>query len=95
MLNALVASPPSIDRQRLAGSDITAASSERLREATRLLEEKASPEDADAYRTFVLSVARAAAAAHKEGGFIGIGGKRISDEEQAAIDDIGRLLKAE
>lgn len=50
-------------------------------------------EDAEAYRRFVLDVARAAAEAHKEGGFVGIGGKQVSEAEQAAIDDIARVLE--
>ena len=57
-----------------------------------LLDEKAAPEDVQAYKEFVLSVGRAAAEAHKEGGFIGIGGKPVSDEEQAALDEIRGVL---
>ena len=94
LLDELVASPPALDSQRLKeAGDIAAAGSERLREALRLLGEKGSPEDVEAYKRFVLSVARAAAEAHKEGGFIGIGGKQVSDEEQAALNEIGALLE--
>ena len=93
LLDQLVASPPAADPQRLQGAgDIATASSERLREAVRLLTEKGSPEDAEAYKRFVLSVAQAAAEAHKEGGFIGIGGKQVSDEEQAALDELRALV---
>ena len=38
--------------------------------------------------------AEAAAKAHKEGGFIGIGGKQVSAEEQAALDEIQAVLDA-
>ncbi len=69
-------------------------SSDRLREALHILEAKGSPEDVDAYKRFVLAVAQAAAEAHKEGGFIGIGGRRVSAEEQAALDDIAGVLGA-
>jgi hypothetical protein len=42
LLDALASSPPAVDPQRLqAGGDITAQSSERLREALRLIGEKA------------------------------------------------------
>lgn len=93
LLDALVASPPALDPQRIQGlgGDVAGASSERLREALRLLREKGA-EDADPYKRFVMAVAQAAAEAHKEGGFVGIGGKQVSDEEQAALDDIGKLL---
>ena len=91
-LDELVSSPPGIDPQRLAGGGAD-ASRERLREAVRLVSEKGSPEDLDAYRGFVLNVARAAAEAHKEGGFAGIGGKKVSDEEQAVLDEISAVLE--
>lgn len=92
LLDELVSSPPGIDPQRLkASGDIAAAASERLREAVRIVSEKA-PADADAYKGFVLSVAQAAAEAHKEGGFVGIGGKPVSDAEQAAIDELRAVV---
>jgi hypothetical protein len=92
-LDALVSSPPAIDAQRLQeGGDLSALASSRLSEALRLLAEKGSVEDVDAYKQFVVSVARAAAEAHKEGGFVGIGGKQISEEEQAALDEIQKQL---
>ena len=93
LLDQLVAAPPAADPQRLQGAgDIGTVSSERLGEAVGLLSEKASPEDVEAYKRFVKSVAQAAAEAHKEGGFIGIGGKQVSDEEQAALDEISAVL---
>lgn len=94
LLDDLVSSPPAVDPQRLQREGDIAASSDRLREALVLLKEKASAEDIDAYRHFVLAVAQAAAEAHKEGGFIGIGGKQISDEERVALDEISVVLDA-
>jgi hypothetical protein len=41
-----------------------------------------------------MEVAEAAAKAHKEGGFIGIGGKPVSPEEQTALDEIQAILDA-
>jgi hypothetical protein len=95
-LDALVSSPPAVDAQRVreGGGDIASVSSERLRDALRILREKATPEELDQYKRFVMEVADAAAKAHKEGGFIGIGGKPISPEEQAALDEIQAILDA-
>lgn len=94
LLDQLVSSPPSIDPQRLGpGTDVGGAARDRLREAVRLLGEKASQEEVEAYKRFVVSVARAAAEAHKEGGFIGIGGKQVSDEEEAALDELASVLE--
>lgn len=93
LLDAIVSSPPAVDKQGLQGAgNIAAASNDRLREGIRLLNEKAASEDVDAFKRFVADVAQAAAEAHKEGGFIGIGGKRVSDDEQAAIDEIEAVL---
>ena len=93
-LDALVASPPGVDTQQLrgGGGDITTLSAERLREALRILGEKATPEEVAEYERFTMEVAEAAARAHKEGGFIGIGGKEVSAEEQAALDDLQAIL---
>lgn len=51
-----------------------------------------SPADATAYRNMITAVAQNTAAAAKEGGFLGIGGKQVSDEEQAALNDISAAL---
>ena len=93
LLDSLVASPPAVDTQKLQGAgDLPSLATERLQEALRLLEEKGTPEDIAAYGQFVLSVAQTAAEAHKEGGFIGIGGRQVSEEEQAALDELRELV---
>jgi hypothetical protein len=94
LLDELVKSPPSIDpnQVREAGGNIGAVASERLRDAMGILEAKATPEEIDAYKRFIMTVAQAVASAHKEGGFLGIGGKQISDAENQALDEISTAL---
>jgi hypothetical protein len=94
LLDELVASPPAVDPKRLqgTGADPAVLSTERLRTAVGILSAKAAPDDVDAYKKFVLAVAQAAAEAHKEGGFAGIGGKQISPGEQAALDEVRAVL---
>jgi hypothetical protein len=94
LLDELVASPPSIDKSRVqeAGGEVATVAIDRIREAMRVLEEKGTPEEVDAYKRFVMSVAQAAASAHKEGGFLGIGGKKVSDAENEALDQISTTL---
>jgi hypothetical protein len=94
LLDELAKSPPSIDPDRVkeAGGNIGALASERLREAIRILEAKATPNEIDAYKRFVMTAAQAVASAHKEGGFLGIGGKEISDAENEALDEISTAL---
>ena len=93
LLDELVQSPPSLDPDRLreASGDIAAAVSQRLREGMGIVEAKATPPEVDAYKRFVMTVAQAVASAH-EGGFLGLGGKQISDAENQALDEISRAL---
>jgi hypothetical protein len=51
-----------------------------------------SPADAQAYKDTLMAVARATAEASKDGGFLGIGGKLVSDDEQKALDAIRTAL---
>jgi hypothetical protein len=96
LLDELVKSPPAIDadRVRAAGGDISRLVTDELRGAMQIVEAKATPEEADAYKRFVMTVAQAVASAHKEGGFLGIGGKQISDAENQALDEISAALGA-
>lgn len=49
---------------------------------------------AKAYRSFVVKLAETVASAHKEGGFLGVGGTEISDDERRALDEIAATLGA-
>ena len=94
LLDDLVAAPPAMEPDRLrSAGDISAVTTERLREAVQLLEQKASPDEVEAYKRFVLTLAEAAANAHREGGFMGVGGKQVSEGEQAALDEIAATLQ--
>ncbi len=94
LLDELIKSPPAIDPEQLkaAGGDISALTTDHLRKAMSILEAKATAEEADAYKTFVMTVAQAVASAHKEGGFLGIGGTRVSEGEEHALDEISLAL---
>jgi hypothetical protein len=94
LLEAIVSSAPEIDREGLKNpEELNARSDAVLREALGLLEGKATPEEVEAYRKFVLKVGDTVAHAHREGGFLGIGGKEVSASEQAVLDDIAVTLK--
>jgi hypothetical protein len=94
LLDELVKSPPSIDpdhAQQVRGN-ISALASQQLHDAMEIVESKSTPAEADSYKKFVMTVAQAVAGAHKEGGFLGIGGKQISDAENQALDEISTAL---
>lgn len=93
LLDDLASSPPAMDPQRVGSTgDIKGAAEERLREAVGILEAKATPDELEAYRSFVVTLAETVANAHKEGGFMGVGGTQVSDDEQKALDDIAATL---
>jgi hypothetical protein len=93
LLGEMVAAAPQLDPTSIGPPDqLRAQVPERLREAVRVVEEKATPEEADEYRRFILRVADVVAHAHKEGGVLGIGGKEVSEQEQAVIDELSGVL---
>lgn len=65
---------------------------ETIRDAAGIVKAKAADELAD-FRTLVLEVAQRVAAAGKEGGFLGIGGVKVSEKETAAIAQIAAALE--
>ena len=89
LLKELVASPPSLDRESAGQPDQIP---EQIREAVRTVEEKATPEEAEEYRQFILLLADVVAHAHKEGGVLGIGGKEVSEQEQVVLDELAGKL---
>lgn len=61
---------------------------QRLREVADLLRRKATAEEVDDYRNFVVSLAEKVAEAHKEEG------QAVSAQERASIDEISARLSA-
>ncbi|HKH42250.1 MAG TPA: hypothetical protein VKA41_10405 [Solirubrobacterales bacterium] len=87
LLDELVSTKPKIDRTRHGSPDeLKQHALGELREAVGLVEQKATPEEVDDYRRFVLGLAERVAAAHREGG------EAVSEAERAAIDEIADAL---
>lgn len=74
----------------MAGQEIL----EELKAVNELVTEKATPEEAAAFREWLLSAARRAADAAKEGGFLGFNAKRVSEGEQQMLDKLGEVLSS-
>ena len=94
-MSALLASPPATSVQRPDSSDdLHEQATAALREAISILERVGTEDDVIEYKRFVYALAESVARAHKEGGFLGIGGKRkeISEPEQAALDEIAAIF---
>jgi hypothetical protein len=96
LLDELVKAPPAIDADKVqeAGGDLSAVTTRQLRDAIAILEAKSTPAETGAYKVFVMTVAQTVASAHKEGGFLGIGGKEVSEAENQALDEISAALGA-
>jgi hypothetical protein len=65
---------------------------EELKAVNQLVTQKATPEEAAAFREWLLTAARRAADAAKEGGFMGFNAKRVSEGEQQMLDKLGEAL---
>jgi len=65
----------------------------RVREAANLVSQKASPEEAKAYKQMVMDVAEKAANAAKEGGFLGFGGVLVSTAEESFLNEVRAALQ--
>lgn len=93
LIRELVSSPPRLDPAAMGQPDqLRTQLPQRIDDAVRVVEQKATPEEAGDYRNFVLRVADVVAHAAKEGGVLGIGGKEVSDEEQAVLDELSAKL---
>jgi hypothetical protein len=61
---------------------------EELRAVSDLVTSKATPEEAAAFKQWLLATAQAAADAAKEGGFMGFGAIQVSEGEQKMLDQL-------
>ena len=87
LLDEIVSAKPQFDRHRYGTTEaLESQGPQRLQEAVAALESKATPEEVEAYRGFVVSTARRVAEAHKEHD------ERIGPGEQAALDRISESL---
>jgi len=87
LLDEIVAERPRMERGKVHNpEELRDQGIDCLRDVTTLLEHKASTEERDDYRRFVLTVANKVAAAHREEG------KQVSPAEEQAIADITTAL---
>jgi hypothetical protein len=65
---------------------------EELREVDALVAAKATPQEVEAFRGWLVAAAQAAADAGKEGGFMGFGAERVSAGEQRMLEQVRAVL---
>jgi hypothetical protein len=89
LLDEIVAAKPERDHTHYhSPEELKQHGIQHLRDAVALLEAKASPEEVDEYRRFIITLSHQVAAAHREHG------QDVSDSEQAAINDITGALNS-
>jgi hypothetical protein len=89
LLDAVVGTKPKMDHAHPhSPEELTTASLTHIRDAIALLEAKATTQEVEDYRQFVLTLAQKVAAAHSEHG------QDVSPEEAAAIEQIRTALGA-
>jgi hypothetical protein len=87
LLDEIVSAKPEIDHTRYHSlEEVKERSLQHLRDAVQVLEGKASADELDEYRKFVLGLAERVAEAHREHG------AAVSDQEQAALGEISNSL---
>jgi hypothetical protein len=90
VLDAIVSEKPQFDRHRFGSEQVLQTEGvDQLRQAASALQAKGTPEDVQAYRSFVLELAQRVASAHKEHG------EAVSPAEQQALDGISAALGAQ
>jgi hypothetical protein len=77
-----------VDKNVLAGQQIL----DELRAVNEIVVAKATPEEAEAFRRWMIAVAKAAADAAKEGGFLGFGAEQVSEGEKKMLEQLGKAL---
>jgi hypothetical protein len=87
LLDEIVAARPEIDRTRFRSpEELREHGLQNLREAVSLLETKATADELDDYRRFVLMLAGKVAEAHREGD------QTVNEAEREAIEEIASSL---
>ena len=87
LLDEIVSAKPEVDHTRYKSlEELKEHGFQHLRGAVAVLEQKASPQEVEDYRRFVLNLADKVANAHREDG------ENVSPAERAAIDEIAASL---
>ena len=87
LLDEIVSAKPEVDHTHYKSvEDLKQHGLQNLRDAIEVLERKATPDEVEGYRRFVLMLADKVANAHREHGVA------VSNAERAAIDEISTSL---
>ena len=87
LLDDIVAAKPERDHTHYhSAEELKQHGLQHLRDSVALLEKKATPDEVEEYRRFIVTLSQKVAAAHREHG------QDVSELEQAAINDVAEAL---
>jgi hypothetical protein len=87
LLDEIVAAKPERDHTRYHSvEELRQHGLQHLRDAISVLEKKATPEEVEEYRRFIITLANKVAEAHRKGD------QAVSDAERSAIEEISASL---
>jgi hypothetical protein len=84
--------PSSDDMSKGDPEEIMARMLAFVQNVAALVDAKATSEEAAGFKEWLYAVAKAVSEAVKDGGFMGMGGKRVSDKEKAALENLKSTL---
>jgi hypothetical protein len=73
-------------------AQLRAVGVEGARAVAALLAAKVPAEEAEGFKLWLIGIAQKVAEAAKEGGFLGFGGTRVTDEEKATLGELAGVL---
>jgi hypothetical protein len=92
LLDDIVNAKPEMDHTRYhSPEELKAGTLKHITDAVELLKAKATPEELEEYKKFIVGLANRVAEARKEG-FLGLSGERVSGDETTAIQEIETAL---
>jgi len=92
LLDELADAKPEMDHTRYhSPEELKQACLKHITDAVELLRSRATPEELDEYKKFILGLANRVAEARKEG-FMGLSGERVSDDERSSIAEVEAAL---
>ncbi|HKG22910.1 MAG TPA: hypothetical protein VKC34_13500 [Blastocatellia bacterium] len=80
--------------ETVSAADIKGRAIEACGRAASILRAKADAKEGEAYKAWLLDVGARVATAAKEGGFLGLGGARVSRGEEEVLSEIAAALEA-
>jgi len=80
------------EHQGKTPDQVRTAALDACRQAAAAVEKKAKPDETQAFTQWLVSVGQKVAEAAKEGGVVGFGGTRVSEQETSALKDLTAAL---